>query len=196
MKQGYVYLITSPSGKMYIGQTYCLKKRFIKYANINCHDQGRLYEEIKLYGWENMKIKFLFEGLSSKQLLYDLEKHYIQLYNTFDSIHGLNTQSGGISGFRISKEGKKNLSISHCGYKHTPEQKAKISKSNSGKKRNSSVLYKMKEYSTHNKLVLNLETGIFYVSSSQAAEAHNIKRTTLTAMLTGQNLNRTSLKYI
>lgn len=50
---------------------------------------------------------------------------------------------------------------------------------------------------THNaKLVLCLNTGVFYYSSSQASNAYNYKRTTLQAMLNGQNPNTSNLIYV
>jgi hypothetical protein len=45
------------------------------------------------------------------------------------------------------------------------------------------------------KYVINLETGIFYESAKEAAKYMNIKYCTLRAMLSGQNPNKTNLKY-
>lgn len=47
----------------------------------------------------------------------------------------------------------------------------------------------------NSKIVLNVETGIFYDYVGEAALAHNIKRTTLTSRLNGGLKNKTSLKY-
>lgn len=46
------------------------------------------------------------------------------------------------------------------------------------------------------KVVIDLSTGIFFGSASEAAVALNIKRSTLAAMLRGQNRNYTTLKFI
>lgn len=46
------------------------------------------------------------------------------------------------------------------------------------------------------RLIINIEYGIFYESISEAARSVGLKRTTLTAMLTGQNKNKTNLKYV
>jgi len=46
------------------------------------------------------------------------------------------------------------------------------------------------------KMIIDLETGIFYESISSAAKAKGINRSTLSAQLTGQNKKTIKLKYI
>lgn len=46
------------------------------------------------------------------------------------------------------------------------------------------------------KIVLDMQTGIFYESCRKAAESINIKYSCLRAMLSNQNPNRTNLKYV
>tara|TARA_R110000868_G_scaffold198539_1_gene445085 strand:+ start:190 stop:681 length:492 start_codon:yes stop_codon:yes gene_type:complete len=45
------------------------------------------------------------------------------------------------------------------------------------------------------KTILNLDSGIYFESITEAANSINIKRTTLNAMLTGQSKNKTNLIY-
>jgi hypothetical protein len=45
------------------------------------------------------------------------------------------------------------------------------------------------------KLVINIETGIFYNGIQEAANSIGIKKGTLNAMLVGQNKNKTNLRY-
>lgn len=47
----------------------------------------------------------------------------------------------------------------------------------------------------NSKPVINLETGIYYDTLTEAAISKNINICTLSAMLTGRNPNRTSFKY-
>jgi HNH endonuclease len=47
----------------------------------------------------------------------------------------------------------------------------------------------------HNRSLINMENGVFYGSIKEAAEKENINYSTLKAMLTGQNKNKTSLQY-
>lgn len=46
------------------------------------------------------------------------------------------------------------------------------------------------------KIILDVNTGVFYMSILEASRFNNIKRTTLNAMLSGQNKNKTSLIYV
>lgn len=46
----YIYKITSPSGKVYIGSTIDVKKRWDKYNRMNCRQQTRLYASFNKYG--------------------------------------------------------------------------------------------------------------------------------------------------
>jgi hypothetical protein len=51
-------------------------------------------------------------------------------------------------------------------------------------------------YQKNIKLVLNLETGVFYEGTRDAAAAHGINRSTLINMLCGDAKNKTSLIYV
>lgn len=46
------------------------------------------------------------------------------------------------------------------------------------------------------KLILDINTGIFYYSLNEISELYNYKRSTLGAMLSGQNPNRSSFIYV
>ena len=96
-----IYKIVSPSGKIYIGQSVNIKQRISFYKNYKCEKQRKLYSSLKKYGWDNHKFEILCLCEISK--LNNLEKHYINLYKTFDTVHGLNLMSGG-DGCRHSKE--------------------------------------------------------------------------------------------
>lgn len=64
-----------------------------------------------------------------------------------------------------------------------------------GKKHSEEVRKKMRESdrNTTGCIVLNTETGIFFNSIKEAANAFNLKRTTLNFMLIGRYINKTSL---
>ncbi len=46
------------------------------------------------------------------------------------------------------------------------------------------------------KIILDTETGIFYIGTKEAADIKNIRRTTLINMLSGHDRNHTSLTYV
>lgn len=47
-----IYKITSPSGKVYIGESKNIKKRKENYRFLNCRKQVKLFASIKKHGWE------------------------------------------------------------------------------------------------------------------------------------------------
>jgi len=52
-KLGYIYKITSPSKKIYIGQTFYLSERKCNYKSLNCKKQKIIYNSLLKYGWGN-----------------------------------------------------------------------------------------------------------------------------------------------
>ncbi|MFA6569987.1 MAG: hypothetical protein WCT77_01985 [Bacteroidota bacterium] len=131
-----IYKLTTPSGKIYIGQTKDIKHRFYAYKRGACIKQPKLYYSIQKYGWDNMKKELL--EYANEEIADTSEQSWIKY---FDSVNkGLNCQLGGIGvktkGYSIkphNKKHRKNLSISHTGKKHSIETKQKMS--NSGKKK-------------------------------------------------------------
>jgi len=95
----------------------------------------------------------------------------------------------------ISDETRKKIGAASKGKILSEETKLKISKSNSGRKRSLEFCSKMGEYK--NKIVLHLETGIFYDSAKIAAKSLNFKTSTFTKKLRLDNgLNNTYCIYI
>lgn len=100
MKQIGIYKITSPSNKIYIGQTVDFVKRKSHYKNLKRNHQIRLYNSIKKYGWENHILQFIEECDIS--LLNERERFWQEYYNVTDSKKGLNcklTRTADKSGF-------------------------------------------------------------------------------------------------
>lgn len=81
----------------------------------------------------------------------------------------------------------------------TPETKLKISLANKGKiawnkGKSHSAIKGSKHYDS--KKVINTKTGEIYDTILDAAKAIGIKRSTLSAKLSGQNTNKTDLKFL
>ncbi len=144
-----IYKITSPSNKVYIGQSLNIKRRFSEYKKLKCRGQKALYWSLNKYGFEN----HFFEILEECDLnnLNDRERYYQDLYDVLKS--GLNcrlTKSndnfGKLSeetkkkislkatGRKVSEETKKNMSLSQTGRKHSEETKKKMSLKSKGNK--------------------------------------------------------------
>lgn len=108
-----IYKIISPSGKIYIGQSIDCRKRKNSYSR-GCPHQRKLHTSILKYGWKNLKFEVIHNCKESE--LDILEKYYVDLYQTFNSKHGLNIKDGG------GRNGR-----------HSPETIEKQRKSNIGK---------------------------------------------------------------
>ena len=74
-KIGYIYNITNPTGKIYIGKTTTLND--INYHHI--HTQRLLYNLIKKYVWENLNFTIIKESLSD----YLTQLKIVLYYNTY-----------------------------------------------------------------------------------------------------------------
>lgn len=110
-----IYKITSPSYKIYIGQSINIEKRFVHYSFIDCKSQIRLYNSFKKYGIENHIFEIIEE--CDIELLNERERYYQDLFDVL-SKNGLNcklTRTDDKSG------------------KHSEETKLKIGLGNKGK---------------------------------------------------------------
>ncbi len=133
-KIGYIYRITSPSGKSYIGQTTRFKERMDRHSLTN--SKTKLSNSIKKYGWEAHRVDILWQGECTGEQLNTLEINFIELYGTFHN--GLNLTEGGegVKGLRHSEETKAKMSAANKGKKLPPrseETKAKISAAGRGR---------------------------------------------------------------
>jgi group I intron endonuclease len=93
-----------------------------------------------------------------------------------------------------SEEVKKRISEKLKGKPLSESTKKAISVANTGK----TMPQKTKEALAKavSKIVFDTASGIYYDSAEEAAHLHNMKSTTLRAMLTKQNKNKTNLIYI
>lgn len=128
-----IYRITSPSGKVYIGQSVNIKSRLSRYRNLKCENQPKLINSLKKYGFDNHKFEIIVEGDFNDYLLDELEKHYIQLYNTFNEGLNCTAGGGGCKGYIRTEETRKKVSIACKGQKRSEETKRRISAYQKGK---------------------------------------------------------------
>lgn len=122
----------------------------------------------------------------------DIERYLIKYYGRCDLDTGtlVNLTEGGegVVGNIVSDESKLLMSIAkkgkpspNKGKSMTEEQKLKISETKKGCD------------PTVVQVLLDTQTGVYYNSISEASFYYDIKRTTLNAMLSGQNKNKTNL---
>ena len=133
--KGYIYKITNKlNGKSYIGKTNDLEKRwrYHLYA-LERNGQTPLYRAMRKYGVENFEFSVIetIECGSKEELnqrLCELEKHYIENYQT-KSPNGYNLTDGGegLSGMKFSKSHRKKIADALKGRTKTEEHRQKLS---------------------------------------------------------------------
>lgn len=115
---GQIYRLTNKiNGKMYHGQTTGkIKTRWVKYKNLNCKDQPKIYNALRKYGWNNFLAEVIDTTPQNQPQLNYLETFYIR---KFDSFHkGYNCNEGGDAQHVISDETRRKLSDSKRGIKN------------------------------------------------------------------------------
>lgn len=139
-----IYKITSPSNKIYIGQSRDIYKRVNNYyKNLHCKSQVRLYRSLIKYGWEAHKFeiieKCLFEDLNNR------ERYWQDYYNVLGS-SGLNSMLTNTNEKpRVyTEEFAKTSSERQKGIKKDPSVGPKISKAKKGKKKTPEQINKAK----------------------------------------------------
>ena len=216
-----IYKITSPSNRIYIGQSINILNRWDEYRKYECKSQPLLYNSLKKYGAESHTFEIICQCDRSE--LNNLEKYYIALFQCFNTKHGLNLKSGSDKWCVVSDETRNRMSKSRIGIKTKPcseERKRKISEANTGCKPSSLAiensvrsrkLNRRSEESNKktseslkgkntwmNKRVIDESTGIIYESAKIASKVAGINDGTFQNMLNIKNpqKNRTTFKYI
>lgn len=197
-----IYKITNPKGRIYIGQSINIENRFYLYSINSCQKQKRLYNSLIKYGYSLHKFEVIEECTVDE--LNSKERYYQEKYNVLGEM-GLNCVYQSTSEKRkiMSQEIKSKISIKNSGenngmygvkhteefkknrreYKHTKESILKISqKSKGGNNPNA-------------KIVLDLETGIFYDCVGDASFVLGLKRDCLKQKLNGKRKNNTNYIY-
>lgn len=150
-----IYKITSPSNKVYIGQSRNYYKRWLYYINLHCKKQIKLYNSFIKYGVENHtfiiiekcyesqldkreafhKRKFIKENGWEKALFCQIKdgegKKMSQ--ETKDKISKFHKGKKYLLGFKFSNEQKKRISDSKKGCKYSKESGLLKSKATKGK---------------------------------------------------------------
>jgi group I intron endonuclease len=145
----YIYKITNPNGRIYIGQTTNIKTRWNKYKKLTCKDQPSIYSSLKKYGPENHVFEIIEE--CNINILDEREIYWGEHFDVLSNKH-LNNRLGRGFGSYDSDEVKLKKSLCHKGRlnywlkdkKLSKEQCDKISQSKLGKKQNRSKIRKDK----------------------------------------------------
>lgn len=213
----YVYChfkMGSPNKVFYIGIGGLF--RFDNYKRAyNTKQRSKIWKETAsqvVWDWE-----ILEDNLTKEEAL-NREKYWIASYGRLNlrsgTLSNLTNGGEGSSGAIPSEETRRKMSIVHKGRKipkhlrglgmlgktHSKETRAKLSEINKrnigslnpffGRKQNKEIIEK------HSKIVLNLQTGIYYDCAKEASNTINMNYSTFRAMLNGTNSNKTDFIYI
>ena len=125
-----IYKIENCSGSKYIGQSVDIYDRWKCYKKYLAEGQPKLFNSFKKYGSENHTFTILIE--CERYELDYFEKFYINHYQTFNTTHGMNLQSGGQAGIH-SEESKKKIGDALRGIPKSEDAKRNMSKAGAGK---------------------------------------------------------------
>ncbi len=157
IRKGFIYKITSPSGRVYIGATVQeINERWRAYKRLNCSKQPKIFNSLKKYGPENHIFEIIEEYEMDTLLKRETfwKKHYLNEVNgdwskvlfcrlddseiNEEIIKKLHECSLGeknhFYGKKHTEETKEKLRQIQTGKKHTEESKKKMSESRKGEK--------------------------------------------------------------
>jgi len=126
-----IYKITSPSNKVYIGQSWEIEKRWYHYKYLLPYQrQFKLLNSFKKHGLESHSFEVVHElPKDVEQIVLDTyEKLYINQYKEC-GIELMNCTDGGKGG-KLCDETKKRIGDAQKGKKRSQETKDKISEAN------------------------------------------------------------------
>ena len=126
-----IYMLISPSKKVYVGKSVCVKNRFRQYKALDKKTIGpALYRALQKYGWNNF-VKVIIEVFDDNyEFLSEREIYWIKYHEAFGP-KGYNCTTGGegCEGRPCSKETRAKLSAKLKGRKgkaRTAEQNASM----------------------------------------------------------------------
>lgn len=144
-----IYKITSPTGRIYIGQSWDIKRRWRFHKNDHRGD-GLLQRSIKKYGYEAHEFAVLasLPSTTTQDALNELERSFIREYKGRGASL-LNLTEGGynakltsehkdkirkaLTGYVRTEEHRRRISESKRGIRHTEEQKRRVSETMKGR---------------------------------------------------------------
>lgn len=131
--KGFIYKITSPTNKIYIGQTTDFIRRFKGYKNLkSCINQVRLYASLVKHGYENHKFEVIESCLL--EFLNQQERYWQDFYDVLNK-NGLNcflTQTNEKSK-KLSESVKIKIGLKNKGRIKSLDEREAISKRTKGR---------------------------------------------------------------
>ena len=201
-----IYKITSPSGKVYIGQSRDIERRWKEYSihKNKQKEQTAIYNSLKKYGKEN----HIFEVIEECYLkeLNEREIYYIEKYDSFNN--GLNASRGGYYFWEVNigkkhKESTIDKMKEYWAENAKPRSNKTIAKISKSKQENPRIttpqmIQKFRDTSTTKKTITqwDLEGNQvdMFESINEASRKLNIRNDGISACLRGKQ--KTAYGYI
>lgn len=148
---GYVYMITSPTGRLYVGSTINIEQRWKTYRKLDCKQQPKLYNSFKKYGVHNHIFEIVWEGCIEEMYKYEtlIGRGFdvLELYNLNLALPKLGDVYSS-----VSDETKERMRIAQTGKKMSPEAIEKTRLFNIGRKKSPESIEKHRKVMKGRKL--------------------------------------------
>jgi group I intron endonuclease len=130
---GFIYMITNPKRKIYIGSTIDFDYRFSQYKRLHCKGQTKLYRSLSKYGYENHAFDVIWAGPIEE--MYKYETMIGWGFNALEKEEGLNCKlpKFGDTYSVFSDEIRLKISTSNKGFKHSKETRENMSRAGKGR---------------------------------------------------------------
>ncbi len=203
-----VYKITSPLGKIYIGQSKDISGRFKMYQRLQCERQLLLFESLKEHGVASHLFEIVCE--CEPEELLNKERHYQELFNCIGD-NGLNCllqktkeypsllrqesiikRSKASTGRVFSAESISRMRIAQKDHGFSDAAKDKIRKTLIEKKIQPTDNARRLAALKNNKLVLDCVNGIFYDSIKELCDLSKLPYQSISDRLNGRTRNNTN----
>jgi group I intron endonuclease len=185
-----IYKITSPSKKIYVGQSIDIERRFKEYKKFQCNQSLKLYNSLKKHGYENHIFEILEE--CSKSQLNEKEENYILSFNSH--IDGLNIKLASKPAWTGKKRPEHSEFLKKNGsglsYIRTQEHKDNLKEKLSGRKLSKELCEKISKnkIGKKTKKIICIETQQIFNSIKECSENLNISKGCICSFVKGKYL--------
>jgi predicted MPP superfamily phosphohydrolase len=174
IKEAGIYKLTSPSGKVYIGQSSNIRRRMVEHLNRSKTAVSKLYSSFKKHGFDAHKVEVLF--LSDSQ--YERNRMEQFFINYYDSVkNGLNL----IDVIGPTK--------SFTGRKHSPEEVERIKARMKG-------VAPVWAFEKNKKKIFCETLNETFESTRAAAKALGVSQALVSMMANGKHTNKYKVRFL
>lgn len=128
---GYIYRLTSPSGRSYIGLSKDVRKRWSEHQlSARNNESNTLHKAIRKYGWNSFNKEVIATGLYVNIKFLEISAIYI--FDTFNKGYNMTTGGDGTSGNKKTPEQIERLREVNLGRFVSEETRARQSEAQKG----------------------------------------------------------------